>query len=176
MANNCLFDMRISGKRENALELIKMMQWKGEYEHNGLGRIFSCETPYKFEEYKDGYGHIDVFGDCAWSVLCAMMAGYREISLESETKRLNLVVEVYSSEPGCCFQEHFVIDRGCVLTSECVDYEEHWVSGYDSLEAYNKDNETNFTEDMINESGDICIGGFGDRYMNWEYFGKEHFV
>lgn len=176
MANNCAVDMKISGKVKNIKELIEMLSWKGQYKDDGLGRVFDCcYDDYDFEVANDeDIIGVTVFLDVAWSIQSAMR-NKKCRNLETETERLNLVVEAYSSEPGNQFQEYVLIDRGEVVIDECVDYEEHWVQEYDTIEEYNAENGTNFTEDMINENGDICIGGFGDQYGQFEYFGKEHF-
>ncbi len=177
MANNCLFDMRITGKKKNVTELLTMMQRKGIlYKYDGLGHIFSCdildETPIEIAEDNDVI-EVDVCGDCAWSISSALiLCGDR--NLKSETKRLNLVVEAYSSEPGNGFQEHMLIDRGEMIVDECVDYEEHDIQDYESIEEYNEENGTDFTEDMVVDEY-VHVGGFGDRYMQYEYFSKEHF-
>ena len=176
MANNCFYDMRITGKRDNVYELIKMLQWKDEYKESGLGRTFSCDIVSEACVITDDILFIDVAGDCAWSVLCAMREEYKPAplwSLEKASRELDLIIEVFSSECGCCFQEHVLIYKGDVRIDDCTDYEEHWVSGYNSLEEYNEENETNFTEDMINENGDICIGGF-DNYGEFQWFGDEY--
>ena len=166
MANNCLFDFKIVGKEENVDELMEMMQWQGKYENNGLGRIYEVDLSdkdYRADGTVEAYG----YGDCAWSVLTAMRNyADRNPSLESETNRLGLVIEIYSSEPGCCFQEHVVIDKGDVIVDECVDYEEHWVDECETIEEYNKEYDTNFTEDMIDD-GIVKIGGFGVDYGVW---------
>lgn len=170
MANNCCYDMRITGRKENVNEFIRMMKWEDEYAICGLGRVFSCYS-HEPEVIEGDIVYVDVFGDCAWSVSTAMMArAGREHSLESETERLGIIVEVYSSEPGCCFQEHYLINKGWIEIDECVDYEEHWVEEFDSIEAYNEEFDTNFTEDMIDENGNVCIGGFGDDYGYFQSF------
>lgn len=178
MANNCSVDAKITGKAKNVRELIDMMSRKGQYEHDGLGRVFECwYDDDNFDSANDDdILDVNVYMDVAWSIASAMreVAG-RKRSLESETKRLNLVFEAYSSEPGIGFQEHVLIDRGDVLIDECVDYEEHWLEDYDTIEEYNAENGTSFTADMINDNGDVCIGGFGDEYGQFEYFKKEHF-
>lgn len=163
MANNCYFEMRITGREQDANELIKMMRFEGKYKDCGIGRIFSCDPFSSFEKVNGDIGYIDACGDCAWSILCSMMTQYRKDSpsIESETKKLDLIVEIYSSEPGCCFQEHYVINRGDVIENDCVYYEEHWVSGYRSLDEYNEENETEFTQEDLNANGDVTIGGFG---------------
>lgn len=167
MANNCLFDWKIVGKEENVDELISMMRWEGKFESEGLGRIYELECTDK-ENSVDGMISAYGYGDCAWSVLTAMRNyGGRAPSLESETKRLGLKIEIYSSEPGCCFQEHVIIDNGDIIEEECVDYEEHWVWEFDTIEEYNKEYMTDFTEDMVDDDGEIKIGGFGDEYGVW---------
>lgn len=179
MSNNCFYDMRISGKKKNVAELLKMMQREGEFKYDGLGRIFSCDivddVPIEISEDNDVI-EVDVCGDCANSIKSAMCSDgeCRDICLESESKRLNVVVEAYSLEPGNEFSEHILIDRGEVVIYECVDYEEHDIQDYESIEEYNEENGTDFTEDMIVDEY-VHIGGFGDSYGQFEYFGKEHF-
>lgn len=176
MANNCMVDMKISGKTKNVKELIKMLSWEGQYKNDGLGRVFECNyDEYDFEVAGDeDIIGVTVFLDVAWSIKSAMRKNASR-NLETETKKLNLVVEAYSSELGCQFQEHVLIDRGKVVIDDCVDYEEYWVQEYDTVDEFNAEYGTNFTEDMINDNGDVCIGGFGNQYGQFEYFGKEHF-
>lgn len=169
MANNCAFDMRITGTEDAIKELIAMLSWQGKFKERGLGRTYSFDAEELEETALPGIYTVTGYGDCAWSILTAMCAEYRKDapSLESETERLGLVVEVFSSEPGCRFQEHYLFVKGDIKVDDCVDYEEHWVSGYTSLAAYNEEFETNFTEDMLDENGDIYIGGFGEAYANF---------
>lgn len=166
MANNCFFEMRITGKKENIDELIEMIHDRNV--DSDLGRVFSCDV--SCEEEINGITYIDVVGDCAWSVENSMMPGCIGHNLVDESKRLNLVIEIYSSEYGNCFQEHILIIKGDIDENETVHYEEHWVSGYNSLKEYNEDNETCFTEDMLNDNGDVVIGGFGENYGKFEFF------
>lgn len=178
MANNCAVDARISGKAKNIRELIDMLQWHGKYIDNRLGRVYECW--YDDDDFDNADDEditsVNVYLDVAWSIMSAMRSyGGRTPSLESETERLNLVFEAYSSEPGMQFQEYVLIDRGQVVGEDCIHYEEYWIDDYDTIEEFNEDNETNFTEDMINDNGNICIGGFGDQYGQFEYFKKEHF-
>ena len=174
MANYCEYMMKITGRKESVDELIQMMQWKGKYEDNGLGRIYDCWVG-DVEELNDTFVSVYVNGNCAWSVLTSMRDyNGRQPSLESETERLGLVVEVYSSEPGMCFQEHCMIDKGEVVFEECINYEEHWIGDFDSLEEYNEECGTNFTEDMIQDEEYIYIGGYGDQYGDFKKIWIEH--
>lgn len=170
MANNCLFDMKITGPEESIKELVSMLKWEGKFKDCGLGRVYSFDVEEIEPTNAPGISTVNGYGDCAWSVLTAMQKEYRKDcpSLEGETARLGLVVEVFSSEPGIGFQEHVLISKGDVIYSDCVDYEEHWIECAGGLDAYNKENGTNFTAEMINESGDVCIGGFGDKYGVFE--------
>lgn len=170
MANNCAFDMRITGKEDAIKEFIAMLSWQGEFEECGLGRTYSFDADELEETTVPGIYTVTGYGDCAWSVLTAMREEYRADapSLESETERLGLVVEVYSSEPGFCFQEHYIFVKGNCILDDCVEYEEHWIDSFNSLEEYNKEYGTDFTEDMVNDNGDVCIGGFGDEYANFK--------
>lgn len=178
MANNCCFDMKITGGEEGIKELVSMLRWEGKFKEAGLGRIYSFEADEIEKTNIPGVYQTRGAGDCAWSVLTAMQNyGGRHPSLESETGRLGLVVEVYSSEPGIGFQEHILIAMGSVIISDCVDYSEHWVEGPEHLEEYNQEYGTDFTPDMLDENGDVCIGGYGDSYGDFadvsEYFAFE---
>lgn len=170
MANNCFYDMRITGKKKNVEEMIQIIQGVGEFKHDSIGRVFDCciVDDYSLESAKnDDIVSIDVCGDCAWSIESSMLVNDRR-NLLTETKRLNLIIEAYSSEPGCQFQEHVLINRGEVVIDASVDYKEYWVQEFDTIAEFNEEYGTNFTEDMVNENGDVCIGGFGDEYGVYE--------
>lgn len=178
MANNCSFDMRITGGQAEIKELVSMLHWSSLGVHPGLGRIFSIDAEPLEKTNVPGVYFLYLSGDCADSVKSSMRDdGVRYPSLESETKRLGLVVEVFSSEPGREFQEHVFISKGDVLVDDCVHYEEYFVDEYESLDGYNEAHGTNFTKDMVNCNGEVCIGGFGDDYANFEdatqYFAAE---
>lgn len=164
MANYCNYVMKITGRKENVEELIDMMKWQGKYEGQGLGRIYDCWED-DIEEITEEFVAAQVSGNCAWSVLTAMRNyNGRTPSLESESERLGLVIEVYSTETGMGFQEHCMIDKGYVVFEECLDYEEHWIDEFDTLEEYNEEYGTGFTEDMVEDGEYIRIGGYGDSY------------
>ena len=40
----------------------------------------------------------------------------------------------------------------------------------ETIEEYNAEYGTNFTEDMVDENGDVCVGGFGDDYGDFQDF------
>lgn len=177
MANYCSIDGKITGRRDNVQELLDMLCWEKQFKDEGLGAMYDCD--YDAHDLmlagKDDIVEVYIFGGCKWSVLCALREEYKTPSLESETERLNCVIELYSSEPGCQFQEHVLIDRGEVLIDDCVDYELYMVSAYTSLEEFNAHNKTDFAEDMIGENGDIEFGGYGEQYGIFQDFDAVHF-
>lgn len=76
-----------------------------------------------------------VTGGCKWSVILSLLGvkdsyydedkkDYGDRSkvtcLENESKRLNLDIEIYSSEYGVGFEEHFLIRNGVLEINECI--------------------------------------------------------
>lgn len=171
MANCCDFDIRISGQPEAVLEMASMLKVTDSFlNENALkrhfGGVFYCDfADDGIVMVGDGLCYLTGGGSCAWSIQSSMrekMSGFSP--LERESERLGIMVEAYSSEPGIGFQEHVLIVKGEVVIDDCVDYKEHYVESAAKLESYNKKHDTDFTEDMINDDGDVCIGGFGDDY------------
>lgn len=168
MPNMCYFQMKISGPQAAIDEFVDAIKWAGPFSNNGLGRAFSFDFPCPGEIEKDiKRGYIAVFGegDCDNSILSSLRdySGYKR-SLESETKRLGLAVEYFSSETGCHFQEHGIIVCGNVLTHDCVYYEETFVEdkSEEYLQAFCIEKGLTREELMraVNCNGDYCEGGF----------------
>ena len=168
MANLCCFTMKIVGKKENVEEFTKMMKREGEFKENGLGRVYDFDIT-EPDQLSDGTLLVLGSGSCAWSVWCAMMQEYRSPrpSLESESKRLDLVMEVFSEEPGCAFQEHYFINKGVLETDETEEYHEFWKDGYDEEDWNDVLKENELTEDDMNEDGFIAVGGF-ENYCEFD--------
>lgn len=159
--------MKVTGPLDSVEEIFERMRWTGRFEENGLGRIYSIDR-YDSNDHGNGLVSYYLCGDCAWSVSSAMRSdsGRREVSLESESERLGLVIEVFSEEIGFEFQEHVLINNGEVLIDDCVDYAEHYVGDFETIEEYNEEYETEFTEDMVDD-GYVRLGGF-DNYCEFE--------
>lgn len=124
MANDCEYLMRIIGDKRNVKELACRLNRSSETK-KPIGRVWDFTTLETYE-LDDGRSAIEGYGGCAWSVLCAMRKPYikPEYCIESAVEALNLLVEIWSSEPGCQFQEHCIIDRGAVLVDDCKDWGE----------------------------------------------------
>ena len=179
MANNCDYKMSVTGLNENVREFIKIMQ--ADYSSKPeamphMWRIFEAwET--EAEELGDGIIRTYIEGDCAWSVNSCMFEdgctyqnqhkndpNNKGTSVPAESKRLNLVIEIYSSEPGCAFQEHYLVALGEILIDACVDWDEYYVDDM-TIEEFNEEYGTNFTKDDINDDGYITTGGFD----SWDF-------
>lgn len=152
MANCCEFEMAITGERENIFKLKDDICSKF--------RVYSC---YAYDtdsiDSKRDISRLYIGGECAWSVRSAMV----DYGLIELTEEYNVDVEIYSTEPGIGFQEHMLISKGDTIIMDCVDYEEHWIDDIGSVEAYNAEYGTDFTEDMVDD-GYVYVGGFGDTY------------
>ena len=177
MANICSFSMCVKGKHDDIEKFYNAMSQSGNI---WMGRGADAEI-----DYDDDEGKAQIDGWCKWSVSSAMISNavsmrtepniwafsQREkndlefITLIEATEKWNLVVEVYSEEPGCEFQEHYVFDNGNVLCDECVDYYEFWTDDYNTKEEVEEAYGIKITDEEW-ESGDtICRGGFEE----WEF-------
>lgn len=172
MANNCWYQMRIAGKKESVDQFIAMLSGKAPIR---LGRVFSVYTDEPFTPYpgNKGIGYADISGDCAWSIRESMLPGSNpSVTLATEAKRLGLAVEAYSSEPGNQFQEHVLINKGDILTFDCVDYEEHCMEGMSEKQLAELCQEKGLTKEellsQVNHNGDYTVGGFGEDFADYK--------
>ena len=171
MANDCGYGMKVKGNHANVEEFIRAMRWEGEYEEQGIGRVFSCDVSIICKE--DDVCIYDLFGDCAWSIWSAMRKANNPNNIEALSKKLNLTIEVFSEEPGIGFMEHFAVENGKVLCDDCIDWtsicidemeddeEEFWENYGEELakEGITRENYEEYVQDER-----IDIGG-----IKWEY-------
>lgn len=144
MPNLCDYDMRVEGKKDDIEKLHRIMKFKDEVH---MYRIFSADV-YDLEKKNEDIYVASICGDCAWSVYVCMLEGpfcyyqgeQEGTSLLQLSKALNLKIEVYSSESGFGFQEHYYIERGELKVNEEKDYGEFWFDEDDlSKEAIEKE-------------------------------------
>lgn len=182
MANTCYYIAKAIGSKEAVEEFARLLAREGEFENDGLGRAFGFEAePAQKTEAKDIWT-IEGQGGCDWSLLVGMMAegldrGHAVRSLESETARLHIAVELYSAETGVGFQEHVAIVDGRVLENECVDYEEYFVEEleYDGVLGEVAESLGVTPEHMrenVNHNGDYIVGGFGEAFGSFKEISK----
>lgn len=149
MANLCEFQMKVIGKTKEDIEkFYKYLSQDGNtYMGRGAGAIID-------EIKKDDNKFVALIsGDCKWSITASLVSNaismreepkiwsfgdtdsslLRFITLFEACKELGLDVEVYSSEPGCCFQEHIICKHGKVVVDDCVDYFEDYDEETDEI-------------------------------------------
>lgn len=149
-----------------------------------------------FDFYIENYGdEEDGFalwgcGDCAWSVMsCMFNLGIgcymsdkglpqesKSISINDACKELGVSIEIYSTEPGCAFAEHYLINsEGETVINEETEYYELWfgnVEGDDYADYLKYCESEDFEPDITKEEWDEMIangeesivkGGFADK-------------
>ena len=161
MANNCFYTMKAVSKDENALKrLVEIMNYKDtEY------YIYRCFSAGIDETGKEGdYFVYMISGDVAWAADHWFGAyenddedhtienGAHYISLDLLCQRLGIAVEIYTEEPGCCFQEWIMCDHNGCVQNDTVEWTQQW-----------EDEDGNDLDEPIEE------GGFGDDYCNFNY-------
>lgn len=171
MANNCYYVMKVVGRGVDINTFYKRL--KGKDGDNYIGRVFSAEIYESENEIEKTLNTTDVTyvcfsGDCAWSVSSSMISGYEYSNLVDVTEELGLVVEIYSEEYGCCFQEHYLIGNGAILVGDCVDAYLYNGEDYEGNEKELED-KLKYAEKkglpIKEEDGWITVGGFED----WSY-------
>lgn len=174
MANICSFSMCVKGQHEDIEKFYNAMSQIGTIY---MGRGADAEIRYEDEE---GRAFID--GWCKWSIYSALINN--AISMRTETDmwsfgdvdpsklefitlleacaRWNLVVEVYSEECGCEFQEHYIIDHDELVCEECVDYYEYCLDDYETKEEAESELDIKIDDEEWENGGFISRGGFGE--------------
>lgn len=159
MPNYCDFDLAVVGKRKKVAEFLKVLSAHYDYAEPGeqprhLFRVFNVwelenyDTIEEFlddeaEELDDNTISVIVSGICAWNVgACMTEEGYYKdvkksvgdrfngTTLQIESKRLKLEIEVYGVEGTCI--EHYEYRDGKIIAEE---YKEFEYMGSDNEEA-----------------------------------------
>ena len=183
MANLCDYEMKIVGRKEDIADFIKVMQCDYDYEKNEFsfnrhmgGRVFDAIEVPEGMNFESGKYSIEIYGDCAWSVQACMTDGdftyykdfedeygdnSRSTTLQLESERLHLDIEVYSNEIGIGFQEHYLIKDGLTKISESADLYVYCIEDYETKEEAELDNDITITdEEWSDNDGYIYRGGF----------------
>ena len=177
MANICSFSMVVKGSRADIEKFYNAMSQNGDIY---MGRGAEADIQYEDEENR---AFID--GQCKWSVQSAMIdnaismrtepnmwhfgnvdtSKLEFVTLVEACERWNLTVEVYSEEPGCCFQEHYMIVNGELVCDECVDWHEYCLDDFETKEEAEKELDIKITDEEWADGGFITRGGFDE----WEF-------
>lgn len=145
MANECDFGMRITGRRRDIEEFLGVIDIFSQAKRDRcirgvlLTKSKKKDVLTQFEKISDDdITTYEIEGFCRWSVYSAMLEGehtdYQECkdlnddkvtSLLRESELLNLVIEVYGSEPGLGFEEYFFIKFGQIEMFEAKNFDEN---------------------------------------------------
>jgi len=169
MANVCSFSMALKGDSQGIQAFINAMeQQNGVYMGRGA----------EIHEVMFGDGRVVLSGSCKWSVVSAMHSNavsMREepqmwsftrgvpeelLTFEEACKKYAVSMEVYSSESGIGFQEHYLCNTdGERIVDECVDYSEEYLGDYASKEEAAKELEMEISDEDWEREW-VEIGGF----------------
>lgn len=178
MANNCFYTMHVKGKKENIDAFFAELRDYERVPH--FWRVFSADR-LDLQTDPDGTVVAEIIGDCAWSVYCCMTDGAGtyahdcpdvSTSLQKESKRLSLAIEVFSEEPACEFQEHYHYEDGAEIANEDVKWHSYRFDEdrYDAptreekFAAFLKENDLSAKAYSLEDLDDCdCVhsGGFG---------------
>lgn len=180
MANLCDYDMRIVGKKKNIQKFINALTQTGTI---WMGRGAEANVTYEDTDGNDCVA--TVFGYCKWSIVSSLIDNAKSmrktpenwsfgsddkvltfITLDEASKIYNVDVEVYSEEPGCEFQEHYLIQKGKFIKDECVHYEEYFKGDFETKEDFEKEHDITISDEIWNDGEDYySVGGF----KNWDF-------
>ena len=179
MANICSFSMKVRGEHKNIAKFYDAMMQNGSVY---MGRGADAEIVYEDE---DGTAQID--GWCKWSVSSAMVTNaismrtepdiwywgegvdaskIEFITLFEACRKWNVDMEVYSEEPGCCFQEHYVVINGDTVCDERVEWNEYCIDNYKTKEEAEAELGIEIADEEWN-CGDTFISRGG--FENWDF-------
>lgn len=178
MANDCLFDMRIKGKKDSILRVIECLKagynyYEGQPKHKHFFRIFDVYDEDNIMDNGDGTFTANLWGYCAWSVHSCMLEGvhtyyndckknhpdiFMGTNLGEQSK--DCEIEVFSEEEGMCFSEHYYFKNGIRMVNECVDIQ---------IGGYNEDGQATTDIDMDTYDGEYITFN-PNRYANTDEF------
>lgn len=157
MANDCSYDMQVVAKTKEALErLLSIMKYEDkEFYIYRVRDVYVNMEPNTLESKGGKLWTMKLAGDVAWSA-SAWVNGVPDPNDKSDTgagytnlvelcKTLDIGVEIWTSEPGMCFQEHILINNRGMSSYDTTD----WTVEYDEE-----------TDEPIED------GGF-DNYGSW---------
>lgn len=155
MPNICIGTVKVRGYKDNVEEFTRIIQSKYDYCEPDM-KFHKPHFWRVFEAYiasYETYGLLAVAEydiSCAWSVAVCMLPGkfsyydeYKDgingmktfsTNLLEIGKKLNLDVEIFSSEPGVGFQEHYRIQSGIMCEDECTEYHELYIGEYETYQ------------------------------------------
>ena len=155
MPNICIGTVKVRGYKDNVEEFTRIIQSKYDYDKPDM----EFHKPHFWRVFEAYIASYETYGllavaeydiSCAWSVAACMLPG--KFSYYDDTKdgingiktygthlleigkKLNLDVEIFSSEPGVGFQEHYRMQSGIMCEDECTEYHELYIGEYETYQ------------------------------------------
>lgn len=140
MPNLCDFNFKVIDSKRHIKKFLTLNDYDVK---NHFYRLFEFEGDMSHME-KVGFNKyaVEGFGECAWSVYSCCIEGYSKIDLLAYwSKKLKLKIEIFSTEPGMGFLEHYIYDNGDQLLDETGEYYEYYYDEdeHGSFEEYKKE-------------------------------------
>lgn len=157
MPNICVGTVKVRGYKDNVEEFTRIIQSNYDYGKPEL----DFHKPHFWRVFEANIVSYDTYGllavaqydiSCAWSVAACMLPGKFSYYWENKDgfdggeietfgthlleigEKLNLDIEVFSSEPGVGFQEHYRIQSGIMCEDECTEYHELYIGEYETYQ------------------------------------------
>lgn len=150
----------------------------------GTKHFFRIENVDAMPIFKEGDGFATyAYGCCAHSVWTCMFSGeftyFSDIAknvlmkqhatnMEEATRELGLKVQIYSSEPGLCFEEHYIVDNGEIVVNEEASYSEYYFDpDRETFEEFRTESglPDTVTKDDLDECNCIVVRTFDREYQ-----------
>ena len=183
MANICAFSMKVVGEKTNVDSFVSALEQKGKF---CMGRGGFINVKDDFDDGSILYGKVKwsmlssliedavsmreqkETGEGVWMNIDGFIDNHEFITLPEASKRFDVDVEAYSTEPLHEFAEHILVKKGVTVIDDCVPYREIWVGLYKNYEEFSKCC-PNLTKEIGKQefekllTSDDCriIGGFG---------------
>lgn len=174
MANYCMVDMCVYGKRKDIDAFIKDLC----LDENGCETDQGILSNYMFDLYnRDTYIHkinnyniyddivsVVLGGSCKWSVTYA----FDTDKLKEISKKYKILIDIYGEESGCAFVEEHVFLDGEKIYERIGDYFCYELSNYESYEDFIK--EVPFADIDIDEFNEMKEN---DEWYEYREFGND---
>ena len=195
MANLCDFEMVIKGERKNIDLFLDALQQKGNVY---IGRGVRPDVIDFYDDEELPYAVLMGFckwsiGSCLINNAISMREepkiwafdtedesgnvifkhadeiGVEFVTLEEACEKFNVTVEIFSSEPGCCFAEHYIVTPNGTEVSEEREYHEYPIGECKRNNMSREDAEKEFgitisIKDWEAPGEYLLVGGFKAEY------------
>lgn len=191
MANNCYFKMKIVGSIENVKKFEKIL-CAPDYSTTYLFSVIYVSIDHENEIC--GKRSVSYSRTCAWScsdsMLCKEISYYGQnledknpdpniTTIQIESERLNLGIELYSEEVENGFQEHIFFLNGKEIENERVDCRNYFIDDPEDLFYYNEEHpEEPLTMAQVEAMDDpeIKEGGFEEWNFSKIFYLEKPFI